>query len=110
MPGRYGPVQSNSGGLRVPQVPTEIAHAAYKCYVFVEPDTLRSDWSRDRIIAEISAKGVPCYSGSCSEVYLEKAFDGTEWRPSSRMNVARKLGETSLMFFSSSYLERERSR
>ncbi len=85
-------------GLRVPQVPTEIAHAAYKCYVFVEPDTLRSDWSRDRIIAEISAKGVPCYSGSCSEVYLEKAFDGTEWRPSSRMNVARKLGETSLMF------------
>jgi len=42
--------------------------------------------------------GVPCYSGSCSEVYLEKAFDNTEWRPGERLCVAKELGETSLMF------------
>ena len=42
--------------------------------------------------------GVPCFSGSCSEVYLEKAFDGTGWRPEKPMPVARELGETSLMF------------
>lgn len=85
-------------GLRVPVVPESCAHAAYKCYVFVEPHQLRADWSRDRILSEISALGVPCFSGSCSEVYLEKAFDDTGWRPEVRLPVAKELGETSLMF------------
>jgi len=85
-------------GLRVPTVPSEVTHAAYKCYVFVEPTALKSDWDRDRILNEITAKGVPCFSGSCSEVYLEKAFDDTGWRPVERLPVAKKLGETSLMF------------
>jgi dTDP-4-amino-4,6-dideoxygalactose transaminase len=47
---------------------------------------------------KINARGVPCFSGSCSEVYLEKAFDGTGWRPEQRLPVAKRLGETSLMF------------
>jgi dTDP-4-amino-4,6-dideoxygalactose transaminase len=85
-------------GLRVPLIPEHIRHAAYKCYVFVEPSRLKPDWSRDRIQAEISACGVPCYSGSCSEVYLEKAFDTTGWRPAQRLPIAKNLGETSLMF------------
>jgi dTDP-4-amino-4,6-dideoxygalactose transaminase len=85
-------------GLRVPVVPNGIDHAFYKAYVFVEPEHLKLGWDRDRIIAEITARGVPCYSGSCSEVYLEKAFDGTGWRPATRLPVARELGETSLMF------------
>ena len=85
-------------GLRVPTVPQDIIHAAYKCYVYVAPEQLRPDWDRDRILAEINAHGVPCYSGSCSEVYLEKAFDGTGWRPAQRLPVARDLGESSLMF------------
>lgn len=85
-------------GLRVPVVPEDCTHAAYKCYVFVEPDLLKADWSRDRILMEIAALGVPCYSGSCSEVYLEKAFDGTQWRPETRLAAAKELGETSMMF------------
>lgn len=85
-------------GLRTPQIPTEIVHAAYKCYLFVEPGQLACGWDRDRILAEINARGVPCFYGSCSEVYLEKAFDNTGWRPSERLSVARELGETSLMF------------
>lgn len=85
-------------GLRVPEVPDYIGHAAYKCYVFVEPDQLASGWDRDRIENEIVAAGVPCFSGSCSEVYLEKAFDDTGWRPEESLPVARELGETSLMF------------
>ncbi|WP_434672497.1 DegT/DnrJ/EryC1/StrS family aminotransferase [Pseudomonas sp. R1-15] len=84
--------------LRVPVVQDDCVHAAYKCYVFVETQQLKPDWSRDRIISEIIAKGVPCYSGSCSEVYLEKAFDDTSWRPEVRLAVAKELGETSLMF------------
>ncbi|MDM0103689.1 DegT/DnrJ/EryC1/StrS aminotransferase family protein [Variovorax sp. J22R24] len=74
------------------------AHAHYKCYVYVQPDRLAEGWSRDRIVESINAGGVPCYQGSCSEVYLEKAFDDTGWRPSERLPVARRLGDTSLMF------------
>lgn len=85
-------------GLRVPLISADFGHAAYKCYVFVEPALLKSDWSRDRILNEVNARGVPCFSGSCSEVYLEKAFDGTGWRPEQRLPAARELGETSLMF------------
>lgn len=85
-------------GLRVPEVPDHIEHAAYKCYVFVEPDQLKEGWDRDRVMNEIVAQGVPCFSGSCSEVYLEKAFDGTGWRPEHPLSVAHELGETSLMF------------
>lgn len=85
-------------GLRVPVIPQDCLHAAYKCYVFVEPKALKADWTRDRILNEIVARGVPCFSGSCSEVYLEKAFDNTPWRPVERLPVARELGDTSLMF------------
>jgi dTDP-4-amino-4,6-dideoxygalactose transaminase len=84
--------------LRVPALPSSISHAAYKCYVFVRPEQLLPGWSRDRMVNEISALGVPCYSGSCSEVYLEKAFDNTGWRPASRLPVAQELGENALMF------------
>ena len=73
-------------------------HAQYKTYVFVRPDRLKDGWTRDRIIDEINRAGVPCYQGSCSEVYLEKAFDGTGWRPEARLPAAKELGETSLMF------------
>ena len=81
-------------GLRVPNIPDHIEHAAYKCYVFVNGDVEL----RDKIIREINEKGVPCYSGTCSEVYLEKAFDNTGFRPKERLTNAKKLGETSLMF------------
>lgn len=85
-------------GLRVPKLPADIEHAAYKCYLFVEPQRLKSGWDRDRILDEVVARGVPCFSGSCAEVYLERAFEGTGWRPAGRLPVARELGETSLMF------------
>lgn len=73
-------------------------HAHYKCYVYVNKSQLRKGWSRDKIVEEINALGVPCYQGSCSEVYLEKAFDGTGFRPTSKLYQASNLGETSLMF------------
>ncbi|MFC0666421.1 DegT/DnrJ/EryC1/StrS family aminotransferase [Azotobacter chroococcum] len=84
--------------LRVPELPADIEHAAYKCYLFVEPQRLNDGWDRERILAEIVARGVPCFSGSCPELYLERAFEGTPWRPAERLPVARELGETSLMF------------
>jgi dTDP-4-amino-4,6-dideoxygalactose transaminase len=85
-------------GLRVPDIPNHIDHAAYKCYVFVKSNELKNKWDRDKIIKEINSLGVPCYTGACSEVYLEKAFDNSGLRPVERLVNAKKLGNTSLMF------------
>ena len=84
--------------LRVPEVPAKAEHAAYKCYVFVKPEALPEGWTRDHIVELLTSQGVPAYQGTCSEVYLEKAFDGTPWRPTERLPVAKELGDTSLMF------------
>ena len=88
----------NSPYFTVVKPSVEYVHAAYKCYVQVNVDALPNGWSRDRIMAEINALNVPCFSGSCSEVYLEKAFDDTPWRPAQSLPQAKQLGATSLMF------------
>lgn len=84
--------------VRRVEVPEYSEHAAYKHYLFVEPENLAEGWTRDRIVETIVERGVPAYQGSCSEVYLEKAFDNTPWRPEQRLSNAVILGETSLMF------------
>ncbi|RUO74520.1 DegT/DnrJ/EryC1/StrS aminotransferase family protein [Pseudidiomarina sediminum] len=84
--------------VRTPSVPAHMEHACYKHYCFVEPEQLAEGWTRDRIVEEMVARGVPCFQGSCSEVYLEKAFDNTGWRPETPLPVAHELGNTSLMF------------
>jgi len=85
-------------GLRLTNPPQVIEHAYYKYYVFVDPEALKSDWSRNRIMVALMEEGIPCGSGSCSEIYLEKAFDQDAFRPRDRLPVAKQLGETSLMF------------
>ena len=84
--------------IRTSQPSADIEHACYKHYVFVRPEALASGWSRDEIITAITREGVPCMQGSCSEVYLEKAFDNTDFRPQQRLPTAKALGEQSLMF------------
>lgn len=95
-------------GLRVPnfkcsscnntKLSSPCIHAAYKCYVFVENKQLKKGWSRDKIADEINKIGVPCVSGSCSEVYLEKAFKNTSFIPKKRLKIAQELGSSSLAF------------
>ncbi|MDD2720648.1 MAG: DegT/DnrJ/EryC1/StrS aminotransferase family protein [Gallionella sp.] len=85
-------------GIRLTMPPPHIEHAYYKYYVFIKPESIREDWGRDRIMQAINEAGVPCLSGSCSEIYLEKAFEGTASRPVGRLPVAKELGENSLMF------------
>lgn len=84
--------------VRTPAVPEYMEHACYKYYCFVKPESLAEGWTRDRIVNEIVERGVPCMQGSCSEVYLEKAFDGKDYRPQQSLFAAKELGETSLMF------------
>lgn len=89
---------ANLPGLRITTPPPEIGHAYYKYYAFVRPEMLKPGWDRDRIMAAVNAEGIPCFSGSCSEIYLEKAFINAGLGPEQRLPVARELGETSLMF------------
>lgn len=88
---------SDVAGLRLTIPPSDVEHAYYKYYAFLRSEDLRRDWDRDRVAAALRAEGIPCFSGSCSEIYLEKAFS-TVTRPHERLPVARELGETSLMF------------
>ena len=58
-------------GLRVPNIPDNIEHAAYKCYMFVELKELKDGWGRNRIIKEINTLGVPCYFGLGAGVFTK---------------------------------------
>jgi hypothetical protein len=75
--------------------------------VFVEPEHLREGWTRDRIIAAIMAEGVPCFSGSCPEIYLEQVVSRAGVAPAARLPVAKQLGETSLCFLVHPTLDEE---
>ena len=94
-------------GLRIPVPESHVENAWYKCYAFVRHDQLKPGWNRDRIVQALTEMGIPCLHGGCSEVYLEKAFEGqgskaegkeVSLRLEKRLPVARELGETSLMF------------
>ena len=83
--------------VRVPKVPDDCVHAYYRFYAFVRPERLAAGWSRDRIVEEIVARDVPCYHGSCPEIYREKAFEESGHHQSKRLPVATELGRNSMM-------------
>ena len=90
--------------LRIPDIEfhqvmgSDSVHAYYKYYVYVRPENLPENINRDSILNALNEKKIPCFSGACSEIYLEKAFDNHPSRPNARLTVAKELGETSLMF------------
>lgn len=84
--------------MRLVKVPDYVQHAQYKYYAFIKLEHLANGWTRDRIVDEMNLLGVPCFHGTCSEVYLEKAFDATSFKPKERLCNAVELGETSIMF------------
>ena len=84
--------------VRVPLPPSNVVHAWYKFYAYVQPEALAEGWSRDRIIQEIIDLGYPAFSGSCSEIYREKCFVNSGMFPVKPLANAYLLGSTSLMF------------
>lgn len=85
-------------GLRVTMPESHIYHSYYKYYVFVEEERFRKSWDRYKIIMDLLLNKVPCMTGICPEVYLEKAFEKHGLIPEIRLENAKELGETSLMF------------
>jgi dTDP-4-amino-4,6-dideoxygalactose transaminase len=94
---RLNAALAHEPAIRLTLPPGEVEHSYYKYYAFVRPEALRSGWSRDRILEEVSRTGIPCLAGSCGEMYREKAFSKHGLEPVERLPVAKELGETSLM-------------
>lgn len=80
--------------LRLTLAPENVHHAYYKYYAFIRPERLQSDWTRDRILASLQTVGFPGWSGSCPEIYLEKAMAREDQVV---LPTAHELGETSIM-------------
>lgn len=84
--------------VRIPKPDPQFRHAYYRLYAYLRPEGLRRGWTRDRVVDSLRSAGVQVLHGTCSEVYLEKAFDGLGIRPGQSLPVAQELGETSLAF------------
>jgi dTDP-4-amino-4,6-dideoxygalactose transaminase len=88
----------NAPGLHVPLPSADVRHAYYRVYAYLELGRLRAGWSRERIMAALAEQAIPCFVGSCSEIYRERAFAAMPWAPRERLRNARELSETSLAF------------
>ena len=79
-------------------IPSEVYHSYYRCYLLVDVNFLKKGWVRDDIIKEIINLGVPCFFGSCPEIYLEKAFKSKKNIIRKRLKNAKELGKNSMAF------------
>ena len=84
--------------LRLPIPKPNVVHAWYKFHCYLIKEATSTDWSRERIISEIRKKSYPAFSGSCSEIYLEKCFLKKGIYQKEKLVNANKLGASSLMF------------
>jgi dTDP-4-amino-4,6-dideoxygalactose transaminase len=85
-------------GLHVPLPPDHAQPSFYRLYAFIGLDSLADGWSQNRIVEAINREGVPCFHGSCSEIYREQAFVRHGWSPAVPLPAARLAGMTSLAF------------
>jgi len=98
---------AESSLVSVPTPDSTQFHSYYKHYAFIRPEHLAQGWNRDRIVRELQSQGVPCGVGSCSEIYMERAFQSADLLPEKACVVSRDLGERSLMFVVHPTLEME---
>lgn len=85
-------------GIRVATPPNHMTHAYYRVYAHLDLPAFKANTTRDKIVEDIRNLGVPCFSGSCSEVYLEGAFENTGFRPAAALPNAKASSENSLAF------------
>jgi dTDP-4-amino-4,6-dideoxygalactose transaminase len=64
----------NLKGVTVPEPPAHAFHSFYKFVFQIDPAVLKAGWTRDRVIAELEARGVPARVGACPDISREAAF------------------------------------
>lgn len=84
-------------GLRCAAPGPDALHAWYKYYVYVRPERLRAGWDRDRILAAAWTRGLPCWQGSCGELYREQVFVAAGAVPAAPLPAAQALARSALM-------------
>lgn len=84
-------------GLKILRYSEDFEHAYYKYYAEIDLDALSDGWTKQRVIQTIMDSGIPCFSGSCAEIYREKAFSAL-WDRDTRLSGASYFDSTSIMF------------
>jgi dTDP-4-amino-4,6-dideoxygalactose transaminase len=84
-------------GVIVDRPPNSCRHVYYKFYARLDETIYDLPVDRDSVCAEVCARGPLAGSGSCPEIYLEKAFTSAGIGPSTRLPRARQLGQSTLM-------------
>lgn len=79
-------------GLTVPLPGPGLTHAFYRLYVYVDQDALAPGWSRDVVFREVELRhGIRLFSGSSSEIYLERSFQNSGLAPAVRLPEAQRM-------------------
>ena len=73
-----------------------IKSAWYRFYFFLKKDIKNHQKLRFKIIKDLRKNNLRCFTGSCPEIYLEKAFKKLNNFKPTRLNNCKILGETSI--------------
>lgn len=84
-------------GVRVPMPPETVRHSYYKYYALIDPDALSGSWTRDRIVDELNAHGVPARVGACPDISREKAFTNAAINTSNSRPHAASIEDRTFM-------------
>ena len=76
--------------------PKKIKSAWYRLYFFIKTDIKNYQKLRLKIIKDLRNNDLKCFTGSCPEIYLEKAFKKLNKTKPIRLKNCKILGETSI--------------
>lgn len=85
------------GAVEVPAPGPASHHSYYRFTCFLRPEALRAGTSRNRVVAELAATGVPARVGACPDIGREPAFAAAGWRDARPRPHAARLGERSIV-------------
>lgn len=78
--------------------PETVRHSFYKFYVQVNPEALANNWTRDRIVDELTTLGVPARAGACPDISNEQAFAKASINTSNPRPNAARIANRTIMF------------
>ncbi|MBM3515137.1 MAG: DegT/DnrJ/EryC1/StrS family aminotransferase [Alphaproteobacteria bacterium] len=87
----------NLSGVTVLDPPADVGHAYYKYAFMIEPAALKASWTRNRVLSELDARGVPARVGACPDISRERAFSDRGFAPPQPLPNAAWVDERSAL-------------